>query len=143
MKLSTAEIKMLIKQCASTSNNCTPKDFTAYIEKKSDKEFTRGQIAGAVSQLVDKKELISIERGLYRLGNIEVKDTYKKASQSTSNFHSQFAFEIADCLNDTVKELSQIVEKTDVLGMSREEFQLLVDVKQIREKMEQIIANYN
>ena len=43
----------------------TAPDFKEYIVANSGKDVTRGQISGAVSQLVDTKEIVRVERGLF------------------------------------------------------------------------------
>ena len=65
MKISTAEIKMLIKECIKQGGMYTARDFKEYIVANSGKDVTRGQISGAVSQLVDMKEIVRVGRGLY------------------------------------------------------------------------------
>ncbi len=65
MRISTAEIKMLIKECVKQEGMYTALDFKEYIAVNSGKDVTRGQISGAVSQLVDAKEIVRVGRGLY------------------------------------------------------------------------------
>ena len=43
----------------------TAPDFKEYIILNSKKDVTRGQISGAVSQLIDTKEIVRVGRGLY------------------------------------------------------------------------------
>ena len=49
MRISTAEIKMLIKECVRQGGMYTAPDFKEYIVANSGKDVTRGQISGAVS----------------------------------------------------------------------------------------------
>lgn len=63
MRISTAEIKMLIKECVRQGGMYTAPDFKEYIVANSGKDVTRGQISGAVSQLVDTKEIVRVGRG--------------------------------------------------------------------------------
>lgn len=65
MRISTAEIKMLIKECVKQGGMYTAPDFKEYIILNSKKDVTRGQISGAVSQLIDTKEIVRVGRGLY------------------------------------------------------------------------------
>ena len=65
MRISTAEIKMLIKECVRQGGMYTAPDFKEYIVANSGKDVTRGQISGAVSQLVDTKEIVRVGRGLF------------------------------------------------------------------------------
>lgn len=52
MRISTAEIKMLIKECVRQGGMYTAPDFKEYIVENSGKDVTRGQISGGISQLV-------------------------------------------------------------------------------------------
>ena len=65
MRISTAEIKMLIKECIKQGGMYTAPDFKEYIVANSGKDVTRGQISGAITQLVDMKEIVRVGRGLY------------------------------------------------------------------------------
>ena len=47
MKISTEEIKELLKECAAQMEECRPQDFRQYIRLHSDKDCTDGQLAGA------------------------------------------------------------------------------------------------
>ena len=55
MKISTAEIKIMIKECIRIPGMYTATDFRNYINMNSQKEVTRGQISGAISQLIIRK----------------------------------------------------------------------------------------
>lgn len=57
----------------------TATDFRNYINMNSQKEATRGQISGAISQLIDSKEIIRVGRGLYS------KDTQSISIKKTTN----------------------------------------------------------
>lgn len=48
MKITTAEVKILIKECVKTCGMYTAADFKNYIIKKSGKDVTRNQITGAI-----------------------------------------------------------------------------------------------
>ena len=65
MKITTAEVKILIKECVKTCGMYTAADFKNYIIKKSGKDVTRNQITGAIGQLMDTKDIVRVERGLY------------------------------------------------------------------------------
>ena len=65
MKMSTAEIKMIIKKQISDGKNYTPSDFSELLKATSDKTFTIGQLSGAIKQLADNGDIQKKERGLY------------------------------------------------------------------------------
>ena len=65
MKMSTAEIKMIIKEQIKDGTNYTPSDFAELLKKTSDKSFTIGQLSGAIKQLADNGVIGRKERGLY------------------------------------------------------------------------------
>ena len=43
----------------------------------SQKEVTRGQISGAISQLIDSKEIIRVGRGLYSKDTLSIKTRHE------------------------------------------------------------------
>lgn len=137
MKISTAEIKNLLKTCTADGGSYTPQDFYRYIRQHTEKEFTKGQVAGAVAQLVDKGDLVNIERGLYKSG---LKNRTDAAISVMTSGNSPFAAEIGMCLERTKRELSQIVEKVDILNMRKDEFELLGEIKSFNEILEVISA---
>ena len=85
MRISTAEIKMLIKKCVSNGGTYTVEDLKNYITANSDKEMTRGQLSGAVFQLADAKEIIRVERGLYSKNVMSAFNEESTESQENSD----------------------------------------------------------
>jgi hypothetical protein len=69
MRISTAEIKVLIQECVSDGKTYTNMELIEYVSNNSDKEFSRAQISGAITQLIDRRDLVRVERGLYKKGN--------------------------------------------------------------------------
>ena len=49
----------------------------------SQKEVTRGQISGAISQLIDSKEIIRVGRGLYSKDTLSIKKTTNDEAEDT------------------------------------------------------------
>ncbi len=134
MKISTEEVKELLKECAAQMEECRPQDFRQYIRLHSDKDCTDGQLAGAIRQLAEKGELIKIERGIYAKGD----GTYSIRKKTVGYGESSFAIDIADCFADTAKRLELIVESVDVLNMGEADFSLLGEIRKIKEDMETI-----
>lgn len=98
MKMSTAEIKFLIKDCVKKSGMYTPSDFKDYITQKSDKDVTRNQITGAINQLVDSKDIIRVERGLYSNDTNYI--TKVKANITNSDTSNRLKKELYTALNE-------------------------------------------
>ena len=101
MRISTAEIKMLIKKCVSNGGTYTVEDLKNYITANSDKEMTRGQLSGAVFQLADAKEIIRVERGLY---SKNVMSAFNEES-TESQENSELKEELYKTLNKIEKEI--------------------------------------
>lgn len=138
MRISTGEIKKLLKECTANGRDCTPQDFADYISRNSSKEFTKGQLAGAIAQLADCGDLEKVERGLYRGRNAQDGMQVVGSIVRTSYGNSTFVNEIGDCLKKTTGELQRIVERADVFNMNQNEFMLLGEVKRLKEEIEQI-----
>lgn len=79
---------MLIKECIKTQGVYTTADFAKYIELHSNKDFTKSQISGALSQLVDTKDIVRIERGLYsRVENSVIRNYESKSEKKETIFY--------------------------------------------------------
>ncbi len=138
MKISTGEIKKLLKECTANGRDCTPQDFAEYISRNSSKDFTKGQLAGAIAQLADSGDLIKVERGLYRGKKLQDGEQIIGTIGRAAYGSSVFVNEIGDCLKRTTGELQRIVERADIFNMSQNEFMLLGEVKRLKEEIEQI-----
>ena len=99
MRISTAEIKMLIKECVRQGGMYTAPDFKEYIVENSGKDVTRGQISGGISQLVDTKEIVRVGRGLYAK---DMKVTINSRKKDTDN-------EVEDTLKIQIYNINYLI----------------------------------
>ena len=136
MRISTAEIKMLIKKCVSNGGTYTVEDLKNYITANSDKEMTRGQLSGAVFQLADAKEIIRVERGLYSKNVMSAFN--EESTQSQEN--SELKEELYKTLNKIEKELINVIGNVDIWNLSGEEFELITKVRELKSAIAQIKA---
>ena len=134
MRISTAEIKMLIKKCVSNGGTYTVEDLKNYITANSDKEMTRGQLSGAVFQLADAKEIIRVERGLY---SKNVMSAFNEES-TESQENSELKEELYKTLNKIEKELINVIGNVDIWNLSGEEFELITKVRELKSAIAQI-----
>lgn len=141
MKISTAEIKSLMKECVTREGKYTTADFCDYIKMKSDKRFTSGQIAGAISQLVDTGYLVRVERGLYEGTSAIQKKGETEGAFSMGGKNSGFQRKIMECLENTKRQLTQIAGEENIFKMSEEDYRLACEVKKINDEIEKIIKN--
>lgn len=131
--MSTAEIKMLIKKCVKTNGTYTAADFSKYIKIKSEKEFTRGQISGALAQLTDSGDIVRVERGLYSGKN--------QAEQNIDNgpsFHpkTQFKKEALRKLDSMEGMLADFVNSIKVWDLEGEDLEILLIFRELKNSME-------
>ena len=140
MKISTAEIKMLIKKCVSKGGSYTVADLKNYITANSDKEMTRGQLSGAVFQLADAKEIIRVERGLYSKNAMSAFD--EESMESMESMESQENSELKEELYKTLSkieiELINVMGNIDIWNLSGEEFELITKVRELKSAIAQI-----
>ena len=136
MRISTAEIKMLIKKCVSNGGTYTVEDLKNYITANSDKEMTRGQLSGAVFQLADAKEIIRVERGLYSKNVMSAFNEESTESQEKSELKE----ELYKTLNKIEKELLNVIGNVDIWNLSGEEFELITKVRELKSAIAQIKA---
>ena len=134
MRLTTGEIKILIKRGMEQSESKTIPEIEEYIRQHTDKQFTKGQLTGAVAQLVDRNELVRIERGVYRRG---------QAADGQIDVNScndiDLKIQIIACLKKTAVELARIVSSVDILVADEDDFELLNKIRKLRGDMELII----
>lgn len=134
MRISTAEIKVLIKECVKTYGMYTTADFRNYITKKSGKEVTRNQITGAIGQLIDTKDIVRIERGLYSK-DINHIDNSATVNSDTENTLKK---EIYCTLNKMEDDLISKLGSINVLDLDRDNFVIITKVRMLRESIEEI-----
>ena len=132
MKISTAEIKILIKECVKTYGMYTASDFRNYIIKKSGKDVTRNQITGAIRQLMDTKDIIRVERGLYS------KDINHIDNSIEANNDTEMKNEIYRILNKMEDDLMSKLGSINVLDLDSEDFIIITKVRMLRESIEEI-----
>lgn len=134
MKISTAEIKILIKECVKTYGMYTTTDFKNYIIKKSGKEVTRNQITGAIGQLIETKDIVRIERGLYSK-DINHTNNYTTVSNDTENILKK---EIYQTLNKMEDDLINKLGSINILDLDSDNFGIITKVRMLRESIEEI-----
>lgn len=134
MKISTAEIKVLIKECVKTYGMYTTADFKNYITQKSGKEVTRNQITGAIGQLIDTKDIVRIERGLYSK-DVNHIDIGTDANNDTANILKK---EIYRTLNKMEDDLINKLGSISVLDLDRDNYAIITKVRALRESIEEI-----
>ena len=103
-----------------------------------EKEFTSGQIAGAVKQLADSGDLIKVERGLYR-GKMVQKENRSEQEEIRAEVEgSEFQKRIKDFLVKAQKDLVEAVNAGNILEMSKEDYILLDEMKKLKQEIERI-----
>lgn len=132
-KISTAEIKRLIKSYVREGKYYTSADFMDYVRSKSGKRFTRGQMSGAVAQLIDAGNIVRIERGLYIKG--EKADERVGSGGNTKD--NTFKSNIRTALGE-IQDILSKVTSVQPLDLSEEEFRILSDIRAEKENLEKI-----
>ena len=155
MRISTAEIKMLIKECVRQGGMYTAPDFKEYIVANSGKDVTRGQISGAVSQLVDTKEIVRVGRGLFAK-DMKVTANKKKSSDDLSlmEFHFLGVSANSKCiktkydvisgkyisieLGDARSNLATTISSIDIWKLNGENFEIVTKMRELKDFIEEI-----
>ena len=143
MKISTAEIKRLMIACAADGKPHSVADFKRYILENSDKEFTPGQISGAIYQLSETGELDNIERGLYRSTSKEVSHINEEPDTRTLEKleeKAEYRTRIRLCLEQTEQQLEEIVSNINVWKLTSAEFEFLGEIKKLNEQMKRVAS---
>ena len=135
MRISTAEIKMLIKECVRQGGMYTAPDFKEYIVANSGKDVTRGQISGAVSQLVDTKEIVRVGRGLYAK---DMKVTANKKKSNDDEVKDTLKIQIYNTLIKVEKELATTISSIDIWKLNGENFEIVTKMRELKDFIEEI-----
>ena len=135
MRISTAEIKMLIKECVRQGGMYTAPDFKEYIVANSGKDVTRGQISGAVSQLVDTKEIVRVGRGLYAK---DMKVTANKKKSNDDEVKDTLKIQIYNTLIKVEKELATTISSIDIWKLNGENFEIVTKMRELKDSIEEI-----
>lgn len=137
MRISTAEIKMLIKECVRQGEMYTAPDFKEYIVANSGKDVTRGQISGAISQLVDMKEIVRVGRGLYAK---DTKVTINRKKDTDNEVEDTLKIQIYNTLIKVEKELATTISSIDIWKLNGENFEIVTKMRELRDSIEEIKA---
>ena len=132
MRISTAEIKIMIKECIRIPGMYTATDFRNYINMNSQKEVTRGQISGAISQLIDSKEIIRVGRGLYSKDTQSIKKTTNDEAEDTLKNN------IYNTLSKIEDELMNAIGAVNVWEVNSDNFAVITKMRELKDSIEEI-----
>ena len=135
MRISTAEIKMLIKECIKQGGMYTAPDFKEYIVANSGKDVTRGQISGAITQLVDMKEIVRVGRGLYAK---DIKSTSSKKKNLDNKAEDTLKIQIYNTLTKVEKELATTISSIDIWKLNDDNFEIVTRMRELKDSIEEI-----
>lgn len=135
MRISTAEIKMLIKECVRQGGMYTAPDFKEYIVANSGKDVTRGQISGAVSQLVDTKEIVRVGRGLFAK---DMKVAVNKKKPNDDEVKDTLKIQIYNTLVKVEEELATTISSIDIWKLNGENFEIVTKTRELKDFIEEI-----
>lgn len=138
MRISTAEIKLLLLECAEDGKVHAVSDFKQYMSQRTDKEYSSGQVSGALYQLTEMGVLVNLSRGLYQKGSKSVQQTEMVATNTIAQTNSEFRKQIKHCLQNTEQELERIVNQINVWELTTADFEFLGEIKRFNEQMNKL-----
>ena len=106
-----------------------------YIVANSGKDVTRGQISGAVSQLVDTKEIVRVGRGLYAK---DMKVTANKKKSNDDEVKDTLKIQIYNTLIKVEKELATTISSVDIWKLNGENFEIVTKMRELKDSIEEI-----
>jgi Ulp1 family protease len=113
----------------------TATDFGNYIRANNGKDFTRGQISGAIAQLVDAKEIVRIGRGLYSKDAKSISDKNIASNSETENL---FQKEIYDTLSTVEKDLAKVTGSINIWDLDGKNFEIVAKIRELKKSIEEI-----
>lgn len=141
MRISTAEIKLLIRKCVSQGGLYTTADFCEFINHESNKNYTRGQISGGLAQLVDLGYIARIDRGLYTRTEKSQIDSNEESNKNIKK-DQLFKKEAVNCLNEIENKLEIFFDTQKISELSNEEFEILKKMRDLKTSSEKIRKGY-
>ena len=124
-RISTGEIKYLLKKYLDNHKFYVYDEFVEYLKQSTYKTFTKPQIGGAVKQLADKGEIERVERGVYQ----------KKVHDANTNYGEKIKY----CLKNTILDLSCILKGVDITALSEEEYQKVKKLRVLASQINEVI----
>ena len=113
----------------------TATDFRNYIGMKSQKEITRGQISGAISQLVDSEDIIRVGRGLY---SKDEKSISNKNVTVNNEAEDSLKRDIYNTLNKVEGELLNAIGAINVWELNSDNFEIITKIRELKTSIEEI-----
>lgn len=139
MRITTAEIKMLIMEMVNDGEVYSVPDIKRYISIKSVKEYSPGQISGCLYQLAETGQLENVGRGLYKKGAKAIETANPRNGENlTIQEQSQFRIQIKGCLQETGQQLERVVKQTDIWMLNSADFEFLGEIKLLNEQMKKL-----
>ncbi len=136
MKISTAEIKILIVERVKTPGMYTNDDFKQFIIQTSGKTPTKNQIAGAISQLVETSDIVRVGRGLY---SKSIESPYSTKNSSSNNAkENSLKQEIYNIMIKIDENLVNTMNSVNVFDLNRENFEIIKKMRGLRDNIEEI-----
>ncbi len=148
MRLTTAEIKMLLRQCAADGEIHSIEAFKRFIAERTEKNYSVGQLSGALAQLAALGELENVERGLYRSkkagsgagGDRRVYGPCVREEKDEGKQNKELREQIRTCLEETEERLARIAGAANVWELSSEDFELLGETRRLSERMKAVMS---
>ena len=135
MRISTAEIKMLIKECVKQEGMYTALNFKEYIVANSGKDVTRGQISGAITQLLGMKEIVRVGRGLYAK---DMKVIIHKKKDTDNKSEDPLKIQICNTLTKVEKELATTISQIDIWKLNDDNYEIVTRMRELKDSIEEI-----
>ena len=108
----------------------------SYIRNNSEKQFTRGQLSGALAQLVDNGDIVRVSRGLYSKDSMTMVTKNLLVREETKSVFKQSTYRM---LKNVETELAKVVSDTDVWKLEKDDFEILSKVCGLKEHIEEVM----
>lgn len=136
MKITQAELKVLIKQCVSNSGVYTIQDFLKYAHDNSDKGVTRNEIYRALSSLIKTNDIVRIEQGAY------AKDfNFKCVKNNTSIINEKgikIKKDLIDYLDKMYAEFEDLIACVNIMDLSDEIYEIIIKICELKKTINSI-----
>jgi hypothetical protein len=132
-KSQAEEIRHYAKELLNKGGMYSVKEIKAHVSEKSNKHFSDGAYAGSLRDLIaNSADYYSPSRGMYAQVN-------KNSNSGMSSFEQQLLF----ALNETKEKLINSASSINPLNTTPHEDEYLSDLKEILNKIENLISKIN
>jgi hypothetical protein len=135
------EIKFYVQELLADGQEHTREEIKEYVTKRAGhNNFTEGNFAGSLYDLVQRNKIKSVRRGIYRLAEFT---NFSISQDVNSKDHDvqkkKLNNQCISILNNAIMELRNAANEIDILDVNEEELRVIALIKEVISSLQQNI----